>query len=76
MVLQGATGTFESISTTESQALNALTSASPGVATISGGHNFKEGQQITFSAVTAENNSVAITTSDVFHSKKSIWNNF
>ena len=28
-----ATGTFESISTTESQALNALTSASPGVAT-------------------------------------------
>ena len=61
-----ATGTFESISTTESQALNALTSASPGVATISGGHNFKEGQQITFSAVTAENNSVAITTSDVF----------
>jgi len=61
-----ATGTFESISTTESQALNTLTSASPGVATISGGHNFKEGQQITFSAVTASNNSVSITTSDVF----------
>src|SRR5210317_1494586 len=44
----GATGTVESISTTESQTINALTSASPGVATVSAGHNFKEGQQVTF----------------------------
>ena len=43
-----ATGTVESISTTESQTINALTSASPGVATVSAGHNFKEGQQVTF----------------------------
>jgi hypothetical protein len=44
----GATGTVESISTTENQTINALTSASPGVATVSAGHNFKEGQQVTF----------------------------
>jgi hypothetical protein len=43
----GATGTVESISTTENQTINALTSASPGVATVSAGHNFKEGQQVT-----------------------------
>jgi hypothetical protein len=44
----GATGTVESISTTENQTINSCTSASPGVATVSAGHNFKEGQQITF----------------------------
>jgi hypothetical protein len=43
-----ATGTVESISTTESQTINSCTSASPGVATVSAGHNFKEGQQVTF----------------------------
>src|SRR5210317_2071689 len=44
----GATGTVESISTIESQTINSCTSASPGVATVSAGHNFKEGQQVTF----------------------------
>src|SRR6056300_752922 len=39
-----ATGTVESISTTENQTINSCTSASPGVATVSAGHNFKEGQ--------------------------------
>src|SRR5210317_1160050 len=43
-----ATGTVESISTTESQTINSCTSASSGVATVSAGHNFKEGQQVTF----------------------------
>jgi hypothetical protein len=56
----GATGTLESISTTESQTINSLTSASPGVATVSGGHNFKEGQQVTF-AGTYEVDSTAET---------------
>src|SRR6056300_1483770 len=45
----GATATVESLSKTESQTVNAITSASPGVVTISGGHNFQEGQQITLS---------------------------
>src|SRR5210317_2152024 len=43
-----ATGTVESISTIENQTINSCTSASPGVATVSAGHNFKEGQQVTF----------------------------
>ena len=55
-----ATGTLESISTTESQTINSLSSASPGVATVSGGHNFKEGQQVTF-AGTYEVDSTAET---------------
>src|SRR5210317_715609 len=46
--ISNATGTVESISTTESQTINSCTSASPGVATVSAGHNFKEGQQVTF----------------------------
>src|SRR6056300_26975 len=48
----GATATvesFEPILTTESQTVNSISSASPGVVTISGGHNFQEGQQITLS---------------------------
>jgi len=56
----GAIGTFESISTTENQTVNAISSASPGVVTISGGHNFKEGQQITL-AGTYEVDSTAET---------------
>src|SRR6056300_1449172 len=47
----GATATVESLSKTESQTVNAITSASPGVVTISGGHNFQEGQQITLSGI-------------------------
>jgi hypothetical protein len=45
----GATATVESLSAVESQSVNSITSASPGVVTISGGHNFVEGQQITLS---------------------------
>src|SRR6056300_49662 len=50
----GATATvesFEPILTTESQTVNSISSASPGVVTISGGHNFQEGQQITLSGI-------------------------
>src|SRR6056300_479871 len=56
----GATATVESLSKTESQTVNAITSASPGVVTISGGHNFQEGQQITL-AGTFEIDSTAET---------------
>src|SRR5210317_1356757 len=55
-----ATATIESISTTESQTVNSISSASPGVVTISGGHNFQEGQQITL-AGTYEVDSTAET---------------
>ena len=44
----GATGTYESISNEETATINGLTVASPGVATVSAGHNFVEGQQVTF----------------------------
>ena len=43
----GATGTYESISNEETVTINGLTVASPGVATVSAGHNFVEGQQVT-----------------------------
>jgi len=43
----GATGTYESISNEETATINGLTVASPGVATVSAGHNFVEGQQVT-----------------------------
>src|SRR5210317_806428 len=56
----GAKATVESISTTESQTVNSISSASPGVVTISGGHNFQEGQQITL-AGTYEVDSTAET---------------
>ena len=60
-----ARGYVQNISTTEATAVSAISVASPGVATVSS-HNFKEGQQITFSAISAQNNSTAVTTSDVF----------
>src|SRR6056300_1155679 len=56
----GAKATVESLSTTESQTVNSISSASPGVVTISGGHNFQEGQQITL-AGTYEVDSTAET---------------
>ena len=61
----GATGTVESISTTTAVAASAITVASPGVVSATA-HGLKEGQQITFSAISAQNNSVAMSTSDVF----------
>jgi len=56
-----ATATVQSISAVESQTVNSITSASPGVVTISGGHNFIEGQQITL-AGTYEVDSAAVST--------------
>jgi hypothetical protein len=44
---------------------SAITVASPGVVSATS-HGLKEGQQITFSAISAQNNSTAMTTSDVF----------
>src|SRR5210317_439673 len=61
----GATGYVHSSSTTEATAVSSITVASPGVVTATG-HTFREGQQIKFSAISAENNSTAITTSDIF----------
>ena len=61
----GATGYVHSSSTTEATAVSNITVASPGVVTATG-HTFREGQQIKFSAISAENNSTAITTSDIF----------
>jgi hypothetical protein len=61
----GATGTVESISTTTAVAASSITVASPGVVSATA-HGLKEGQQITFSAISAQNNSVAMSTSDVF----------
>ena len=57
----GATATVQSLTATENQTVNAISSASPGVVTISGGHDFVEGQQITL-AGTYEVDSAAVTT--------------
>ena len=61
-----ATATIESISTQSSEATSTISVASPGVVTFASPHNLKEGQQITFDAISAEDSGVAITTSDVF----------
>jgi hypothetical protein len=45
----GAKGTVESLTAVESIAVDSISIANPGVVTISAGHNFKEGQQITLS---------------------------
>ena len=47
----GATATYESISNEETKTIASMTSASPGVATVTAGHNFVEGQQVTFAGV-------------------------
>ena len=44
----GATATYESISNEETKTIASCTSANPGVATVTAGHNFVEGQQVTF----------------------------
>ena len=61
----GAIGYVHNSSTTEATAVSSITVASPGVVTATG-HKFREGQQIKFSAISAENNSTAIATSDIF----------
>ena len=65
-VTSGATATIESISTQSSEATTSITTASPGVVTFPSPHNLKEGQQITFDAISAEDSGVAITPSTVF----------
>ena len=63
----GATGVVQSISTTETQSIDGgITVASPGVVTISGGHNFIEGQQITISGATGFEVDSTSVSSDVF----------
>jgi hypothetical protein len=47
----GATGIVESITTNASATITGATSANPVVVTCSGGHKFKEGQQVTISGV-------------------------
>ena len=71
----GATATVESLSTVTAVSSSAITVASPGVVTANG-HGLKEGQQITFSAISAQNNSTAITTSDVFTVRNPATNTF
>jgi hypothetical protein len=73
----GATGILESISTTTAAAVTGagITVASPGVVEATA-HGLKEGQQITFSAISADNNSTAITTSDVFTVRNPSTNDF
>jgi len=71
----GATGTYESLSTQTAVSASAITVASPGVVSATA-HGLKEGQQITFSAISAQNNSTAITTSDVFTVRNPAANTF
>ena len=47
----GATGIIESVTTAGSATITGATSANPVVVTCSGGHAFKEGQQVTISGV-------------------------
>ena len=70
-----ATATVEDDSTVSSIAVSAITVASPGVASATA-HGFKEGQQITFDAISATIGGVAITTSDVFTVRNPSTNDF
>ena len=47
----GATATVQALSTTETATITGATQANPCVVTCSGGHKFKEGQQITIASV-------------------------
>ena len=58
----GATGTYESISNEETATINGLTVASPGVATVSAGHNFVEGQQVTVAGTFSQDSVVQSST--------------
>ena len=71
----GATGTVESLSTVTAVSASSISVASPGVVTATA-HNLKEGQQITFSAISAQNNSTAMATSDVFTVRNPATNTF
>ena len=71
----GATATVESLSTQTAVAASAITVASPGVVTATA-HGLKEGQQITFSATNFQNNSTAVTTSNIFTVRNPSTNDF
>mgnify|MGYP001572729255 CR=1 FL=1 len=60
-----ATGTVESISTQTAANVTGISIASPGIATATA-HGLKEGQQITFDVISAQDQTVAITSSDIF----------
>ena len=70
-----ATATVEAVSTVSSIAVSSITVANPGVASATA-HGFKEGQQITFDAISATIGGVAITTSDVFTVRNPSTNDF
>jgi hypothetical protein len=71
----GAVGYVHNSSTTEATAVSSITVASPGVVTATG-HTFREGQQIKFSAISADNNSTSITTSNIFTVRNPATNTF
>ena len=58
----GATATVESLSAQASEAITGATATSPGVVTMSGGHTFKEGQQVTISGSSISVDSVVAST--------------
>ena len=56
MATSGATATVESLSTvTANAATNGISAASPGVVAFASDPHLKEGQQIKFSAINAQN---------------------
>ena len=71
----GAVGYVHNSSTTEATAVSSITVASPGVVTATG-HTFREGQQIKFSAISADNNSTSITTANIFTVRNPATNTF
>ena len=71
----GAVGYVHNSSTTEATAVSSITVASPGVVSATG-HTFREGQQIKFSAISADNNSTSITTSNIFTVRNPATNTF
>ena len=58
--------TVESLSTTSDVATNGISTAKPGVVAFATDLHLKEGQQIRFSAINGQNNSVAMQTTDIF----------
>nr|BAR27337.1 VrlC protein [uncultured Mediterranean phage uvMED] len=71
----GATATFEDVSTVSTSAVSSISIASPGVCSATA-HGFREGQQITFDAIAAQDQTVVITTSDVFTVRNPSANDF
>ena len=71
----GATATFEDESTISTSAVSSISIASPGVASATA-HGFREGQQIKFDAIAAQDQTVVITTDDVFTVRNPSANDF